>query len=1256
MSIVAHLLMLLLLLVAIPCLVWGAAAAAAHLNSEKNQLVDNNNTDPLPVAAGIPRLGLKTQSLEELSLLLPLGDIHSATGTRLKGAGGVVGNGDAAAAAAAALLWFPGNIQSWEMAASRSTTRAPLDRLVLNFDNAGTFKCGMLAWPEIKEEEKMMLLQPEPSSGRMCRMTASEKNSESTILTDAAALPPPYSIKLCLQILFQSVGITPLTTDCDMLKCTADLAGFFSAAKGKDPQIYSCALQETVLPPGKVLVVPIMSIQLTLGVMEGLLVLKTSLGAFAVPVWGEDGARLCDDQGQPMTELSLHTVLFFHNPFEETLIVTEVLLLPATHSCLVKESEECKKETDCSVSCWGRCAQGCFPSYQTSGPQKPEPHESPAIADFHMELEMEVDFRGWEQRLNISHDLQRRSWHNSLLIIATSEFHTGEADSSHPSTPDDLNLTVDLKHDFHLKAEEICKPSESHNVAAVFLGSRLGSSSELKEDHHRGAVEANSTWNLQLEAPLLHNRVLSAPTEAQLLPLPSLTFVRESADQEVVVQELAAAEVTEEGSSQVQWQQVNFEGFQRRSGTRKYLSAADLSNLPPPHISVMSTQADKPKELDLLDVSAFVFLPVVLVCFWMLTFSNEPLLIIHGCNGASSSSRTLDHTGPFLRLGLIWNKFSKLIDCGAFSTTTIVDNVAAATMGLAPQSANAHSTLSTTSTPNLPHIRVKLSKSPPSSGLLLQQRVNSVEERTELGRIPLSNNNHSKQKENSGKKTPRISSLEIKPGEPPDHAGDLQAPQVENACSMLSSAAASSSSLSESLRKGTSNPQEPQLHSHPVYRQPASTMDKEKRRRRKKKGGSSICTSSSNASSVNHDASSNPGSSGASSPSFPSSPRTPASVSHLGSPLSPFESRSERGAHLGDPTSTLVQEKTVDCSSKQVKHRMDAAAGWSASDGNDSVGIPGTSSSMLASERDHKSSSSRTTKLSKICQWDRGALQQPEMTMGRPTLLALHSFPGYGAGCSEIGKNLFVDQIASGSSSLNLPAVSTNAPLCRAPGAKSVRHSLSTQCEDDVLLHDKSHTTKLTIPDKVCGVGNTDSNLYDIWGNHFGEFGCFNTLQSQQQQPNDFGQGEKALGLSRILNSANSGSLFSNLTFEICEASSCSEANTTHVSSRQSSPLLSSPFSVFSNSSSLGLLLSSNPSSRTNPPHIAETSDLRSKVSDRSTAANMHDACNNQCLATGAVSRYTPKSRKMPAPYNPPMGGNKQQQPMFYGVLGGSAT
>jgi len=351
-----------------------------------------------------------------------------------------------------------------------------------------------------------------------------------------------------------------------------------------------------------------------------------------------------------------------------------------------------------------------------------------------------------------------------------------------------------------------------------------------------------------------------------------------------------------------------------------------------------------------------------------------------------------------------------------------------------------------------------------------------------------------------------------------------------------------------------------------------------------------------------------------------------------------------------------VQEKTVDCSSKQVKHRMDAAAGWSASDGNDSVGIPGTSSSMLASERDHKSSSSRTSKLSKICQWDRGALQQPEMTMGRPTLLALHSFPGYGAGCSEIGKNLFVDQIASGSSSLNLPAVSTNAPLCRAPGAKSVRHSLSTQCEDDVLLHDKSHTTKLTIPDKVCGVGNTDSNLYDIWGNHFGEFGCFNTQQSQQQQPNDFGQGEKALGLSRILNSANSGSLFSNLTFEICEASSCSEANTTHVSSRQSSPLLSSPFSVFSNSSSLGLLLSSNPSSCTNPPHIAETIDLRSKVSDRSTAANMHDACNNQCLATGAVSRYTPKSRKMPAPYNPPMGGNKQQQPMFYDVLGGSAT
>jgi hypothetical protein len=52
MSIVAHLLIL-LLLVAIPCLVWGAAAdeeaaaaaaAAAHLNSEKNQLVDNNNT------------------------------------------------------------------------------------------------------------------------------------------------------------------------------------------------------------------------------------------------------------------------------------------------------------------------------------------------------------------------------------------------------------------------------------------------------------------------------------------------------------------------------------------------------------------------------------------------------------------------------------------------------------------------------------------------------------------------------------------------------------------------------------------------------------------------------------------------------------------------------------------------------------------------------------------------------------------------------------------------------------------------------------------------------------------------------------------------------------------------------------------------------------------------------------------------------------------------------------------------------------
>ncbi len=724
---------------------------------------------------------------------------------------------------------------------------------------------------------------------------------------------------------------------------------------------------------------------------------------------------------------------------------------------------------------------------------------------------------------------------------------------------------------------EVSGTSEVQNAAFILESLVCSSSSEVNEDHRGVLDESNSTWNLQLET-LLPNRVLSAPTEAHNL-LPSLDFVMgKGGDQ--LVQDLAAAEVTD-GSPLVQ--QVIFEGFQRRTGTRKYLSAADLNNSPR-QITIMSAQADKPKELNLLDVSAFVFLPVVAICFWMLTFLNDPLPPpTRGCNGASKSCWSLDHIDPFLGLGLIRNVCNLI---GVRALSTIVDSIAGS-LGLALDS-NAHTPIAI-SPPKLPHIRVKLSSRSLTSDS--PQKMKSGQEKNHSGSL----SNSKRKAGNSGK---RIQTRGISASENytiSSNEACLESQQMGNTCS-------GSSALVGSPRKGTFMLQKSQPLSHPVqqqqqHRQSAFMMDKEKRRQRKKKGSSAGC--------VNHDASSNPGgSSGGSSPFSPASPRTPASLVLPASPLSPFEVPSGR-AHLGDPVQApLAQQPKVATYSKQVTHRT----------GNDYVTTTRTSESALFSEGiEHKSSSK--SKLSIFSHWDKRTttLKQQHET-SRPSLSISASFPAYSARSPETKQNLSVDPALKKS---NI----TIAPSCRAPGAKITKQSLRTH-ESHVVTHNKTNTNKFaTTEGGVHGLGIEDSNLYDIWGEHFGEVGRFTT----QQQQNGFAHMEKSSGLNKLLVSRNAGSLFSNPVFESLETSTSSEAGSTHVSAIRLMPQQLASFSVYSEASSLGPV-SSKP---THPLQIAETGVLKTSMPDSS----------KQCLTTDSIrSGYIAKPARMPAPYKPPMG------------------
>jgi hypothetical protein len=908
-----------------------------------------------------------------------------------------------------------------------------------------------------------------------------------------------------------------------------------------------------------------------------------------------------------MAEFSVEcTTVLFHDPFQEALILKEVLYVPENQSTSSKEPKEYTTETDrFIVGGERRHTQGCYsprsPSNPTHQPWKLELHQNHAIANFSMQLEVEVDdFRGWE-RLDTAHNTQR-SWHDASLLVPFNLYCGESADSTCPPTTHVLNFTGDQKH-LHLllspgfipseslqmeEMREVFGTSEVQNAAFILESSVCSSSSEVNEDHRGVLDESNSTWNLQLETLLL-DQVLSAPTEAHN-PLPSLDFVMEKGGDQLV-QDLAAAEVTD-GSPLMQ--QVIFEGFQRRTGTRKYLSAADLNNSPR-QITIMSAQADKPKELNLLDVSAFVFLPVVAICFWMLTFSNDPLPPpTRGCNGASKSCWSVEHNDPFLGLGLIRNVCNLIV---VRALSTIVDSIAGS-LGLALDS-NAHTPIAI-SPPKLPHIRVKLSSRSLTSDS--PQKMKSGQEKNHSGSL----SNSKRKAGNSGKRirTQGISASENYTSSPNEACSESQ--QMGNTCS-------GSSTLVGSPRKGTFMLQKSQPFGHPVqqqqHRQSAFMKDKEKRRQQKKKGSSAGC--------VNHDTSSNPGgSSGGSSPFSPASPRTPASLVLPASPLSPFEVPSGR-ALLGDPVpAPLAQQPKVATYNKQVTHRSDTMARGNGT-GNDSVTTTATrtSESALFSEGiEHKSSSK--SKLGIFSHWDKRTttvVQQHETS--RPSLSISASFPAYSARSQETKQNLSVDPALKKS---NI----TIAPSCRAPGAKITKQSLRTH-ESHVVPHNKTNTNKFaTTEGGVHGLGIEDSNLYDIWGEHFGEVGRFTT----QQQQNGFAHMEKTSGLNKLLVCRNAGSLFSNPVFESLETSTSSEAGSTHVSAIRLMPQQLASFSVYSEASSLGPVSSSEP---IHPLQIAETGVLKTSMPDSS----------KHCLTTDSIrSGYIAKPTRMPAPYKPPMG------------------
>jgi len=723
--------------------------------------------------------------------------------------------------------------------------------------------------------------------------------------------------------------------------------------------------------------------------------------------------------------------------------------------------------------------------------------------------------------------------------------------------------------------EEINGTCEGQN-AAVILGSLLRSSSKMED--HRGVVESNSTWNVQ-SGHLFHTQVLSAPTEANV-PFPSVNCVGSSGDP---VQNLAAADVTE--GAQL-GQQAIFKGFQRRTGTQVYLSAADLCSSPQ-QVCIMSAQANQSKELDFLNVLAFIFLLVVAVCFWLLTFSSNAVPpTTQGCSGALQG-QILYHIDPFLGLGLIRNQFCSSIGFGALGT--IVDSLPA-TLGLALHS---NSQKPQPSPSKLPHIRVKLSKSASSGSL---QRLKSDQENTRSG--PL---NDSTQIGHSGKQTHGVSGLENYL-DSPDGGAHVPCQHVGNAWS--------GSLLLGSPRKGTVKLQKPQiLSNHPMHQQPASMMDKEKRRRRKKKA--KVTT-------VNYIASSNPGSSGGSSPpsSPASSPKTPASLSPSDSSHSPFEVQSGQ-AHCGDPTSALVQTTVANCN-KQPTKRPDAAAGCSTSD-KDTVCSTGTSSPVANSEGDdHKCSKSKLSIV--LPQWDKEPPRQHEL--GRPTLSISASFPACGSQWPGIKQTLIVDPA---SKSLNLLPMSTIAPSCRAPGANIAKHSLGLQ--SDIAPSEKSNMNKFTITKGE----SEDPNVYDIWGDHLGEAGHFSR---QQQHQNGFAQvSERASSLSKLLVSRNSSSFFSNPIFERSEASSSSEVAIL-VSGIKPPPPLSSSFSVYSEASSLGTTIDKQPIPAL--AWVAESCGLQTRLDRSATTSIPHDR--KPCLTTDSLNRNI-SNPWVPAPYNPPMGG-----------------
>jgi hypothetical protein len=173
-----------------------------------------------------------------------------------------------------------------------------------------------------------------------------------------------------------------------------------------------------------------------------------------------------------MAEFSVEcTTVLFHDPFQEALILKEVLFVPENQSRSSKEPEEYTTETDRFIvggerrHIWG-CYSPRSPSNPTHQPWKLELHQNHAIANFSMQLEVEVDdFRGWE-RLDTAHNTQR-SWHDASLLVPFNLYCGESADSTCSPTTHVLNFTGDQKH-LHLLLSPGFIPSESLQVNFTF--------------------------------------------------------------------------------------------------------------------------------------------------------------------------------------------------------------------------------------------------------------------------------------------------------------------------------------------------------------------------------------------------------------------------------------------------------------------------------------------------------------------------------------------------------------------------------------------------------------------------------------------------------------------------------------------------------------------------------------------------------------------------------------------------------------------